>query len=305
MKPTHHIIMVRPASFRRNEQTSVNNFYQKSSALSATAALEQALAEFDTLVACLRNHNVQVTVIQDTLFPDTPDALFPNNWFALFPQNRAALFPMFAPNRRLERSHTVFHAIAEKGYPERIITDYSDSENATVFLEGTGSVVLDHQNKMAYCALSPRSDLNLFHTFCTDFEFKPISFHACQTFNNERKLIYHTNVMMAIGAEFAIVCLDAIDCYEERSLIHDALIFSGKEVIPITEEQVSQFAGNMLALSSVDDESLLVMSSRAYTSLSEIQIQKLEQYATLIHSPVPTIEDLGGGSVRCMLAEVY
>ncbi len=305
MKPAHHIIMVRPASFRRNEQTSINNYYQKSSALSPKAALEQALTEFDTLVACLRNHNVQVTVIQDTLFPDTPDAVFPNNWLVLFPNNRGALFPMFAANRRLERNHAIFDALKNQGYKMETITDYTHFEKENIFLEGTGSVVLDHQNSIAYCAVSPRTNLKLFKRFCADFEYIPIAFHAYQTFKNERKLIYHTNVMMAVGVEFAVVCLDAIDCHNERSLIHDTLTFSGKEVIPISEKQVSQFAGNMLALSSVDGESLLVMSSRAHASLSEVQTQKLEQYTTLVHSPVPTIEDLGGGSVRCMLAEVF
>lgn len=305
MRPTNHIVMVRPASFRTNEQTAVNNYYQKNTTLSTKDALHNALYEFDTFVSCLRHHQVDVTVVQDTPQPDTPDAVFPNNWVVFLPKQRAALFPMFAPNRRAERNNRIFDALKNTGHEIFTVKDYTAAEENEVFLEGTGSMVLDHQNRIAYCALSPRATLELFEKFCADFDYKPIAFHAYHTVNQKRLLVYHTNVIMAIGADFAIICLDAIDDVSERQQVHDSLIFSGKDVISISENQVAQFAGNMLALSAKDGSPLLVMSSRAYASLSPFQIQKLESYATIIHSPVPTIEDLGGGSVRCMMAEVY
>ncbi len=305
MKPTNHVVLVRPASFRSNEQTAVNNHYQKSTELSNAATLKQALEEFDALVLRLRKHNVVVTVVQDKPIPDTPDALFPNNWFALLPKNRGVLFPMFAPNRRAERNTRIFEALNDLGHKISVVKDYSSYEKDNMFLEGTGSMVLDHQNSIAYCALSSRANRELFYQFCTDFDFKPIVFHAYQTVDNQRLLIYHTNVLMALGADFAVICLDAIDDPEERTILQDSLIYSGKDVITITEEQVAQFAGNMLALIAGDGTPLLIMSSRAYISLSVQQCQKLEQHATLVQSSVPTVEDLGGGSVRCMMAEVY
>ena len=305
MKPTSHVVLVRPTSFRSNEQTAINNHFQKSDLLSNTAALAHARSEFDTFVANLRIHGVTVTVVEDTLSPDTPDALFPNNWFALLPKYQAVLFPMFAPNRRAERNTRIFDALRNLGHDVLVVKDYSSHEQNDMFLEGTGSMVLDHQNRIAYCALSPRANRELFYQFCTDFEYKPIPFYAYQTVRNKRLLIYHTNVIMALGVTFAVICLEAIDSLKERVLLHDSLTHSGKDVIAISEEQVTQFAGNMLALSSKEGIPLLVMSSRAHAALLPEQIQKLSKHATLVHSPIPTIEDLGGGSVRCMMAEVF
>ncbi len=305
MKPTNHVVLVRPASFRTNEQTAVNNHFQKLNTLSDADALIQALNEFDSFVATIRKYGIAVTVLQDTPNPDTPDALFPNNWFALLPNNRAVLFPMFAPNRRAERNSRVFEALHDSGLKIKVVKDYTSYERDDLFLEGTGSMVLDHQNRIAYCALSPRANRELFHQFCMDFGYKPIAFHAYHTVDNERLLVYHTNVIMALGVDFAVICLDAIDSLGERKLLHDSLTHSGKEVIRITEVQVAHFAGNMLALTDKGGTPLLVMSSRAYNSLAPKQIHKLERHASLVHSPVPTIEDLGGGSVRCMMAEVY
>ena len=305
MKPTHHVLMVRPASFRANEQTAANNYYQKHTALSAADALLQAQSEFDTLVSCLRMNNIKVTVVQDTLTPDTPDALFLNNWFALLGKGQLVLFPMFAENRRAERSNRIFEALSKEGYEVTDTVDYSVYEQKQQFLEGTGSMVLDHQNRIAYCALSARADAHLFHLFCEAFNFKPVVFHAYQTVGTARLLIYHTNVMMVVAPAFALVCLDAVDDLMERASLQDSLTFSGKVVIPLTEKQLTQFAGNMLALTATDGTALLVMSTRAYDTLTTKQLLQLQQYVKLVHSPIPTIEDLGGGSVRCMLAEVY
>ncbi len=305
MKPTDHVLMVRPASFRANEQTAANNHYQKQTALTAAQSLLQAQSEFDTLASCLRMNNIKVTVVQDTLTPDTPDALFPNNWFALLGKGQLVLFPMFAENRRAERSNRIFEALSKVGYEVMHTVDYSVYEQKQQFLEGTGSMVLDHQHNIAYCALSARADAHLFHLFCEAFNFKPVVFHAFQTVGTARLLIYHTNVMMVLAPAFALVCLDAVDDPMERALLQDSLTFSGKIVIPLTEKQLTQFAGNMLALTAIDGTALLVMSTRAYDALTTKQLLQLQQYVKLVHSPIPTIEDLGGGSVRCMLAEIY
>lgn len=305
MKPTDHVLMVRPASFRANEQTAANNYYQKHTALTAAQSLLQAQSEFDTLVSCLRMNNIKVTVVQDTLTPDTPDALFPNNWFALLGKGQLVLFPMFAENRRAERSNRIFEVLSKDGYEVTDTVDYSVYEQKQQFLEGTGSMVLDHQHRIAYCALSARADAHLFHLFCEAFNFKPVVFHAYQTVGTARLLIYHTNVMMVVAPAFALVCLDAVDDPMERASLQDSLTFSGKVVIPLTEKQLTQFAGNMLALTATDGKALLVMSTRAYDALTTKQLLQLQQYVKLVHSPIPTIEDLGGGSVRCMLAEVY
>lgn len=305
MKPTDHVLMVRPASFRANEQTAANNHYQKQTALTAAQSLLQAQSEFDTLASCLRMNNIKVTVVQDTLTPDTPDALFPNNWFALLGKGQLVLFPMFAENRRAERSNRIFEALSKVGYEVMHTVDYSVYEQKQQFLEGTGSMVLDHQHNIAYCALSARADAHLFHLFCEAFNFKPVVFHAFQTVGTARLLIYHTNVMMVVAPAFALVCLDAVDDPMERALLQDSLTFSGKIVIPLTEKQLTQFAGNMLALTAIDGTALLVMSTRAYDALTTKQLLQLQQYVKLVHSPIPTIEDLGGGSVRCMLAEIY
>lgn len=305
MKPTNHVLMVRPARFRANEQTAKNNYYQKHTSLSADASLRQAQSEFDSLASCLGANNITVTIVQDTAVPDTPDALFPNNWFALLGNGQLVLFPMFAENRRAERSNRVFKALYKDGCEISNTVDYTPYEKNQQFLEGTGSMVLDHQNNIAYAALSPRTDADLFHLFCKTFDFTPIAFNAYQTVGEERLPIYHTNVLMVVAPSFALVCLDAVDDPVERTLLQDSLTFSGKEVIPLTEKQITQFAGNMLTLTATDGTALLVMSTRAYKALTPKQLSQLQEYVKLVHSPIPTIEDLGGGSVRCMLAEVY
>ena len=305
MNPTNHVLMVRPASFRANEQTIANNYYQKHTSLSPAESLLQAQSEFDTLVSCLRSNNINVTVVQDTLSPDTPDALFPNNWFAFLGNGQLVIFPMFAKNRRPERSFRIFEALKNKGCKVKHTVDYSAYEEKQKFLEGTGSMVFDHQNNIVYCALSARSDSGLFYHFCETFNFNPVIFQAYQTVGAVRLPVYHTNVMMVVAPTFALVCLDAIDNPIERATVQDSLTFSGKVVISLTETQIAKFAGNMLALTTRYDKTILVMSTRAYNALTPKQILQLQNHVKLVHSPIPTIEELGGGSVRCMLAEVY
>ena len=303
---TNSIVMIRPVAFRMNEQTVINNYYQKviDGLLPATVNAK-AQQEFDTFVEKLRAVGVDVTVIEDTLNPDTPDSVFPNNWISFHENGDVALFPMFAANRRSERREDILDTLEEKGFKIENIIDYTTAEEDGFFLEGTGSLLLDRANGKAYCALSPRADEELFIEFCEDFDFAPLIFEAYQTVNGERKLIYHTNVMMCLGETFAVICADCIDDKKERKLILDNLKGDGKEIILITEEQVNNFAGNMLELRGANDKRYLIMSTSAHQSLTPKQITQLEQHAEILSSSLDTIEACGGGSARCMMAEIF
>ena len=303
---TNSILMIRPVSFRMNEQTAVNNYYQQNlKELSAKDIQSKALAEFDGFVIKLREAGVNVIVIDDTLVPSTPDSIFPNNWISFHSNGRVGLYPMFAENRRQERREDIFDTLEEKGFVINEIIDYSSAEKEEIFLEATGSIVLDRENGLAYCALSARADEDLFIEFCEDFEYTPVIFHAYQTVNGKRELIYHTNVMMAVTQENVIVCLDSIDDKKERRSFIDHVLISGKQIVKITEQQVEHFVGNMLQVLGKDDKPITVMSQAAYDSLTPDQLQILEKEATLLSSDLSTIEACGGGSARCMMAEVF
>ena len=298
--------MIRPVAFRMNEQTAVNNYYQKviDGLLPATVNAK-AQQEFDAFVAKLTAVGVDVIVVEDTLNPDTPDSIFPNNWISFHENGDIALFPMFAENRRLERREEILDLLEEKGFVIDNIMDYTSAEEDDFFLEGTGSILLDRENGKAYCALSPRADEELFIEFCEDFDLNPIIFEAFQTVNGERKLIYHTNVMMCIGETYAVICADSIDDKKERKMVIDSLKGDDKEVIYITEDQVNNFAGNMLEVKGANDRRYLVMSAAAYKSLTKKQIAQLEEHVTILSSSLDTIEACGGGSARCMMAEIF
>ncbi len=298
--------MIRPVAFRMNEQTAVNNYYQKVlDGLSPETVNTKAQEEFDAFVTKLRMVGVDVTVVEDTITPDTPDAIFPNNWISFHESGDVALYPMFAENRRHERREDVLDILEDKGFVINEIMDYTSAEEDGYFLEGTGSIVLDRENDKAYCALSPRADEELFIEFCEDFEYTPVIFEAYQTVNGERKLIYHTNVMMCIGETFAVICADCIDDKKERKMVLDSLRGDEKEVILITEEQVNNFAGNMLEVKGTDDRRYLVMSKSAYQSLTKKQIAQIEEHVTILSLNLDTIEACGGGSARCMMAEIF
>ncbi len=298
--------MIRPVAFRMNEQTAVNNYYQKVlDGLSPETVNAKAQEEFDTFANKLRMVGIDVTIVEDTLDPDTPDSIFPNNWISFHDNGEVALFPMFAENRRLERREEILDILEDKGFVINDIMDYSSAEEDGFFLEGTGSIVLDRENDKAYCALSPRADEELFIEFCEDFEYTPVIFEAFQTVNNERKLIYHTNVMMCIGDTFAVICADCIDDKKERKLVLDSLKGDDKEIILISEEQMNNFAGNMLELQGTDERRYLVMSASAHKSLTKKQIAQLEEHITILSSSLDTIEACGGGSARCMMAEIF
>ena len=298
--------MIRPVAFRMNEQTVVNNHYQKviEGLLPATVNAK-AQAEFDAYIEKLRAVGINVIVIDDTVEPDTPDSVFPNNWISFHENGDIALYPMFAENRRLERREDIFDILEEKGFQINDIMDYTSAEEDGIFLEGTGNVILDRENEMAYCALSPRADEELFIEFCEDFEYNPVIFEAYQTVNGERKHIYHTNVMMCIAETFAVICADCIDDKAERKMVLQKLKESGKEIILITEEQVNNFAGNMLQVRGANDERFLIMSDAVYNVLTNEQITKIEKHCKILHASLDIIEAFGGGSARCMMAEVF
>ena len=303
---TNSILMIRPVAFRMNEQTAVNNYYQKvlDNLLPATVNAK-AQEEFDAFANKLRAVGVNVIVVDDTTTPDTPDSIFPNNWISFHETGDVVLYPMFAENRRGERREDVLDILEDNGFVINEIMDYTSAEEDGFFLEGTGSIVLDRENGKAYCALSPRADEELFIEFCEDFEYSPVIFEAFQTVNGERKPIYHTNVMMCIGDTFAVICAECIDDKKERKMVLDSLRGDDKEIILITEAQVNNFAGNMLEVLGADDRRYLVMSSSAYQSLTKKQIAQIEEHVTILSSSLDTIEACGGGSARCMMAEVF
>ncbi|WP_452219566.1 citrulline utilization hydrolase CtlX [Lacinutrix salivirga] len=303
---TNTILMIRPINFRMNEQTAVNNYYQKvlDNTLPETVN-KKAQQEFDAYVEKLRVIGVNVIVVDDTEEFDTPDSIFPNNWISFHENGNVGLYPMFAENRRYERREDVLHKLEDEGFVIEHIYDYRSAEDEGLFLEGTGSLLLDRKNRKAYCALSPRADEELFIEFCEDFEYTPVVFTAYQTVNGIRKPIYHTNVMMCLAETFAVICLESIDDKKERNSVIKNLENDGKEVIRITEAQVSNFAGNMLQVKGKDDKLYIIMSQAAYDSLSAAQIKIIEKHCEIVSSSLDTIEACGGGSARCMMAEVF
>jgi hypothetical protein len=303
---TNTIFMIEPVDFRFNEETAVNNFFQNKTEESSETIQEKALAEFKGMVSKLREHGVNVIVLKDTPTPHTPDSIFPNNWISFHENKMIALYPMFAQNRRDERrDEEVLELLGEKGFDAEEIMDYTSAEEDDIFLEGTGSIILDRENRIAYAAVSPRTDEELFLEFCEDFEYMPVIFEANQTVDGQRVPIYHTNVMMCVADEYAIICLDTIDDKSEKKNVVENLKNTGKEIIGITEAQMNQFAGNMLQVGGMGAAKYLVMSQTAYNSLIPEQIQAIEKYNPIIAVDINTIETLGGGSARCMMAEVF
>jgi len=303
---TNTILMIRPIGFRMNEQTAVNNYYQKViDNLLPETVNTKAQQEFDAYVEKLRGVGINVVVVDDTKEFDTPDSIFPNNWVSFHENGTVGLYPMFAENRRMERREDVLEALESQGFKIENIVDYTSAEAEDVFLEGTGSLLLDRKNRKAYCALSPRADEGLFIEFCEDFEYTPVIFTANQTVEGKRKAIYHTNVMMCLAETFAVICLDCIDDKKERKQVVKHLTEDGKEVIRITEDQVNNFAGNMLQVKGANNELFLIMSQAAYDSLSKAQVSIIEKHCKILSSSLDTIEACGGGSARCMMAEVF
>ena len=297
--------MIRPCNFRVNQETLENNFFQtKSIQLENDFILNQAIIEFDSLVKKMKASGINVLVYQDDFKHDTPDSIFPNNWVTFHKDQKIAIYPMFAENRRLERSENVIVFLEENNVKINEVIDYSEAEKNNFFLEGTGSMVLDRINKKTYCSISERTSENLIEEFCSDFNYMPIIFNSFHTVDSKRQKIYHTNVMMCVGKKYAVICLDSIDNKNERNKVIQSLEDDNKEIIIISEDQLNSFAGNMIEL-IVNKNSFLIMSQIAYNSLNKNQIKRLSKYSKIISSSVDTIEKCGGGSVRCMIAEIF
>ena len=302
---TDTLLMVEPVAFRYNEQTATNNYYQRViDGMEADQVQARALSEFTTMVDKLREKGIHVITVQDTLEHDSPDSIFPNNWVSFHVDKRVVLFPMYAKNRRVERRPDILETLRRDGFGIEEVVDLSDNEAEGLFLEGTGSIVLDREYHVAYAALSIRTDEDLFLQFCEELDYRPVIFVANQEVDGQRKPIYHTNVMMCIADTFAVICLDCIDDIEQRHEVITALEESDKEIIEISETQKHHFAGNMLQVGTGASK-YVVMSSAAYQSLSEEQINLIEKHCPIIHSSLDTIEAYGGGSARCMMAEVF
>lgn len=301
---TDTVLMIRPVRFRTNEETIVNNYFQKGINITQEEINRKAQQEFDMLVQKLREVGVHVIQVEDIYEQDTPDSIFPNNWISFHNNGDVAIYPMFAENRRRERREDILDIVEEAGFEIENVFDYTEAENEGIFLEGTGAMVLDRIHRKAYCALSPRASEELFIEFCEDFEYTPVIFRAFQKTDGELKPIYHTNVMMALGRTFAIVCLDTIEDKNERKNVLNHLKEDKKEIITISREQVDYYAGNMLEVKG-KEHSYLVMSQTAYKSLTPQQIEAIERHTQILYSDLSTIEICGGGSARCMLAEVF
>ena len=302
---TNTILMIRPVHFRMNEQTAINNYFQEDLDIKNADINAKAQEEFDAYVEKLRAVGINVIVEEDDKLLDTPDSIFPNNWVSFHENGNVGLYPMFAENRRKERREEIFTRLEKEGFKINNIVDYTTAETEGVFLEGTGSLLLDRVNDKAYCALSPRADEGLFIEFCEDFEYTPVVFTAFQTVDGKRMPIYHTNVMMCLAETFAVICLDTIDDKKERKSVIKSLKEDDKEIINITEDQVANFAGNMLQVKGKDDKLYLIMSQAAFDSLSAEQIKAIEKHCDILSSSLETIETCGGGSARCMMAEVF
>ncbi len=303
---TDTILMVRPVDFHFNHETAKNNYYQKNDVDSSEMTInELATKEFDSFVDTLRSKGINVIVVDDLADPVTPDSIFPNNWVSFHEDGSVGLYPMFAENRRLERRSDIIETLRDEGFKVSQIKDLTEAEMDGEYLEGTGSMVLDRENKIAYAAISVRTSKEVLKDFCKGFGYEAVDFVAYQTANNQRLPIYHTNVMMCVADQFAILCANAISDMVERDKVIDRLEITGKELVYISERQKYNFAGNMLQLANADGDKFTVMSSAAYESLSEDQIEIIKKYGGIIHSSLSTIERLGGGSARCMMAEVF
>lgn len=299
MQTTSHLLMIKPVRFDFNAETAVNNSFQQASDDKAIA--EKATLEFEQFVTILTHAGIDVTVVNDTAEPHTPDSVFPNNWISFHSDGSVFLYPMFATNRRQERKPHVLAVIREKFAVNNTI-DLTGYEEQQLFLEGTGSMVLDRANKIAYACLSPRTAIEVLNEWAAKAGYDTVSFVSVDSSGSP---IYHTNVMMCVADRYAVICLDSIPDQSERNLVEQQLSGTGKDIITISFEQMNQFAGNMLQVQNKEGKPYLVMSSQAFQSLTADQVSRIEAYNPILHSDIKTIETNGGGSARCMMAEVF
>ena len=298
MQHTTHLLMIEPVNFGFNAETAINNTFQ----VNTNENIQQlALQEFTDFVELLRENKMDVTVIKDTADPFTPDSIFPNNWISFHEDGNVFLYPMYAANRRKERKLHILENLKTR-FTINKVNDLSHYEAENLFLEGTGSMVLDRENRIAYACISPRTDETLLNEFCRINNYSAVIFSSKDMNGVD---IYHTNVMMCIAAAFAVICLESIADENERKKVVARLHETNKEIIDISLQQLNSFAGNMLQVKNADDELLLIMSTQAYRSLTTEQLIRLEKYNRLVHSSLSTIETAGGGSARCMMAEIF
>ena len=301
MQTSKNILLIRPATFIFNPETAASNAFQLEINESEEVIKKKKLQEFEDFVKTLKSKGVNVFVFDDSKSPEKPDAIFPNNWVSFHSDGTVILYPMFAPNRRYERRQDIIESLKQDFVVAKIL-DLSKYENEGKYLEGTGSIIFDHINKMAYACLSPRTNKELFFEVCKYLNYKPIYFYA---HDENGKEIYHTNVMMCIGERFAVICLDSITDQAERELVNNSLTETGHQVIDITFEQMKSFAGNMLAIQTNENKSILALSQSSFDSLTSNQKKELEKYSELVPLSINTIETIGGGSARCMIAEIF
>ena len=302
---TSNLFLIRPFNFFGNPETSVNNYFQSNDVDNERYDISnKALFEFDEFCIILRKNNLNIFLFDDTRKPKTPDSIFPNNWISTHQDGSIFIYPMFAENRRLERRNDIVSFLKERFKVSNIFDDAAFNEKNNKFLEGTGSMVLDRVNKIAYAALSERTHHDLFNDFCKKINFSPISFTSFQDFNSE-KIIYHTNVMLSICENFVVICLDSIKNSSERNNILNSFNHTKKEIISISLEQVNNFCGNVLEVKNLNNENLLVMSTKSFNSFSKNQKKIINRFCKIVHSPLDTIEKYGGGGARCMIAEIF
>lgn len=296
------ILMVRPAGFGYNAETAASNAFQRNDKnISSSDISKKAIEEFDDAIKLLKEKNIDITVIQDTKEPSRPDAVFPNNWFCTLPDGTLAVFPMFAANRRIEKRDDMLHTICND-FAVKDVEDWSEYEADNFFLEGTGSMIFDHENKMVYACISERTHRHLFEKFAVKHGYTPVAFVAKDA---NGVPVYHTNVMMHIGDTYAVVCLDSIANKTERIFISETLEQTEHEVIPVSQEQVKHFAGNMIQVKNIKGEKFTVLSRSAFNCLTAEQKNILSVHTNLLPVNIDTIETIGGGSARCMIAEIF
>lgn len=300
---TSHILMVRPAHFAFNEETAASNAFQsRDGRLTPQQIRQQAMEEFDAFVEQLRAAGVQVIVAKDSATPVKPDAVFPNNWVTFHQEGFVVTYPMFAPTRRRERRRQIIDQVLQEGFRSDRRLNFEFNEKRNLFLEGTGSIIFDHYHRLAYACLSPRTDPQLLEDLCQEIDYQKVVFHATDAQNQD---IYHTNVMMALGETFVVICLESVLDPAERRMLEQKFEATHKEIVAISLAQMNAFAGNMLQVRNTAGQTLLVMSTTAYRALNPQQIATLKRHTQLLHSPINTIETYGGGSARCMMAEVF
>lgn len=298
---TNSIFLIKPTNFGYNLETSISNAFQNEVNLDEQEIKTKVLAEFEEMANLLLQKGIGVTIIEDTEFPIKPDAIFPNNWISMHADGKVVLYPMLAENRRLERRTDILETLKQDFKITEVI-DLSHSEKENQILEGTGSIIFDHKNRNAYACISPRTDKDLFINLCKEIDYSPIYFHS---YDQNGKEIYHTNVMMNIGNGYVVICLESITDVSEKQMVTESFNNTNHQIIDLSQEQLKSFCGNMLELGRANDKNLLAMSSSAFDALSKEQKEALSDYCELLPISIETIETIGGGSVRCMIAEIF